>query len=239
MKKQIPNLITLGNLLCGILATMFAVGGLLNYAALFIFLGIFLDFFDGMTARLLDVSSPMGKELDSLADVVTSGVAPGFILYCILQDSPCEWLKTVALAIPLFAAYRLAKFNIDSRQSHSFLGLPTPANAMVWAALGILFFRTNHQTLGIAGIDASFLFTDTSLIILAVVSLLLDIAMIAEFPLFALKFKKFGWKENQLRYLFLLTCIILIVLLGELGIALCILWYILLSLLTQKKQHAE
>ena len=123
IKRQIPNLITLGNLLCGVIACYFAARGNVQVAALFICLGIFLDFFDGLAARLLNVASPLGKELDSLADVVTSGVAPGIILLHLLRDNASQWLALVALLVPLFAAYRLAKFNLDTRQSHSFLGL--------------------------------------------------------------------------------------------------------------------
>ena len=138
MKKQIPNLITLCNLLCGVLSVWSATSDTpvlgmppLTAAAGFIMLGIFFDFFDGMTARLLGVASPVGKELDSLADVITSGIAPAFILFYILVGHPMAWLKFIAFLIPAFAAYRLAKFNLDERQHHSFLGLPAPANALI------------------------------------------------------------------------------------------------------------
>ena len=143
MKKHIPNIITLSNLVCGTLAVWQALQGNLICAALFIFLGAFFDFFDGMTARLLHVQSAIGKELDSLSDVVTFGVAPGFIVFSLLESVTSQmgtmgWLKFVALLMPALSSYRLAKFNLDERQTSSFIGLPTPANAMVWAAYGII-----------------------------------------------------------------------------------------------------
>ena len=126
IKKQIPNLITLGNLMCGVFATGCAADGDIVSASLLICLGILFDFFDGLAARLLGVSSPLGKELDSLADVVTSGVAPAFILLSFLngQYPYTDYINLLAFLIPAFAAYRLAKFNLDTRQSHSFLHQP-------------------------------------------------------------------------------------------------------------------
>jgi len=242
MKRQIPNLITLCNLLCGVFSCIFAFEETLHIAALFICLGIFFDFFDGMAARLLDVASPMGKELDSLADVVTSGVAPGMILYVILaQISNILWLKYLALLIPLFAAYRLAKFNLDTRQSHSFLGLPVPANALIWVGIALycrlpysnchLIFDGWHNTLAI---------------ILVAISLVTDILMVGELPMFSLKFnfKDMSWKTNAVQYLFLLVCVAIVAVCFAthiiwLGISLIILWYILLSILTCKHSNAH
>ena len=231
IRRQIPNLITLGNLLCGVIAIAAALRGDLTGASLMICLGIFLDFFDGLAARLLNVASPLGKELDSLADVVTSGVAPGFILWNILCNGVGEkwpeFLPYTALLIPLFAAYRLAKFNIDSRQSHSFLGLPTPANALIWV--------------GVALTPALPMDELTFIIVLIVVSLITDVLMVSELPMFSLKFnfKEMGWKHNSVQYLFFIGCAAIIVASRQwYAISLIILWYIILSAITQKK-HAE
>lgn len=231
IRRQIPNLITLGNLLCGVIAIAAALRGDLTGASLMICLGIFLDFFDGLAARLLNVASPLGKELDSLSDVVTSGVAPGFILWNILSNGVDEkwpeFLPYTALLIPLFAAYRLAKFNIDSRQSHSFLGLPTPANALIWV--------------GVALTPALPMDELTFIIVLIVVSLITDVLMVSELPMFSLKFnfKEMGWKSNSVQYLFFIGCAAIIVASRQwYAISLIILWYIILSAITQKK-HAE
>lgn len=231
IRRQIPNLITLGNLLCGVIAIAAALRGDLTGASLMICLGIFLDFFDGLAARLLNVASPLGKELDSLSDVVTSGVAPGFILWNILSNGVGEkwpeFLPYTALLIPLFAAYRLAKFNIDSRQSHSFLGLPTPANALIWV--------------GVALTPALPMDELTFIIALIAISLVTDVLMVSELPMFSLKFnfKEMSWKSNSVQYLFFIGCAAIIVASRQwYAISLIILWYIILSAITQKK-HAE
>lgn len=231
IRRQIPNLITLGNLLCGVIAIAAALRGDLTGASLMICLGIFLDFFDGLAARLLNVASPLGKELDSLSDVVTSGVAPGFILWNILcngvDEKWPEFLPYTALLIPLFAAYRLAKFNIDSRQSHSFLGLPTPANALIWV--------------GVALTPALPMDELTFIIALIAISLITDVLMVSELPMFSLKFnfKEMSWKSNSVQYLFFIGCAAIIVASRQwYAISLIILWYIILSAITQKK-HAE
>ena len=226
IKRQIPNLITLCNLACGVLSVFAALVWVSpTQAALLICLGILFDFFDGMTARLLKVSSPMGKELDSLADVVTSGVAPAAILYRLteasLGDLGTPWLAVAFLFIPLFAAYRLAKFNLDNRQSHSFLGLPVPSQALVWVGVALTYDRP-------------------SAIAVLVVSLFLDILMVSELPLFSPKFnfKDLSWKTNSVQYIFLIVCAVIIALLRDwIAISAIILWYIILSLFTQRK-HA-
>lgn len=229
MKKSIPNLITLGNLLCGVIATMQAVQGNLALAALFIALGIFLDFFDGMAARLLGVAGPIGRELDSLADVVTSGVAPGMILFTILQtSSPLVVAPYLALLIPACSALRLAKFNIDERQTTSFLGLPTPANALVWASIGVAFDRPDIANLAIVPMGIP------SVPFLLLIMIVLSFTLISELPLFSLKIHSLRWSDNKIQYIFLLGAILLIILFGVMGIALTILWYILLSILTSR-----
>ena len=231
IKRQIPNLITLCNLACGVLSVFAALACHEPVqAALLICLGILFDFFDGLTARLLGVSSPMGKELDSLADVVTSGVAPAAILFRItyhpMVDMGLPWLGVVFLLIPLFAAYRLAKFNLDTRQSHSFLGLPVPSQALVWVGLALSQWSV---------VDGLW-----SIVVIMVLSLVLDVLMISELPLFSLKFnfKDLSWKSNAVQYIFLIGCAIIIALLRDwIAISAIILWYIILSLFTQRK-HA-
>lgn len=231
IKRQIPNLITLGNLACGVAASYAALWWRDPVlAALLICGGILLDFFDGLTARLLGVSSPMGKELDSLADVVTSGVAPASILYCLtnitLYNNGILGLGLVYLLIPLFAAYRLAKFNLDTRQSHSFLGLPVPSQALVWV--------------GVALSQGPVVCDLWMVIAMLVLSLILDVLMVSELPLFSLKFnfKDLSWKTNSVQYIFLIVCAVIIALLHDwIALSAIILWYILFSLFTQKK-HA-
>ncbi len=228
IKRQIPNMITLCNLACGVLSVFAALFlGCPSQAALLICLGILFDFFDGMTARLLGVSSPMGKELDSLADVVTSGVAPAAILFSLTCDTLSEkgliGLSAIYLLIPLFAAFRLAKFNLDTRQSHSFLGLPVPSQALVWVGVALSAFTFHFSPF-----------------ILIAVSLLLDVLMVSELPLFSLKFnfKDLSWKTNSVQYIFLIVCAVLIAVLRDwIAISAIILWYIILSLFTQRK-HA-
>ena len=242
VKRQIPNLITLGNLTFGVVACYHAALGSLREAAVCIMAGIFLDFFDGLAARLLKVASPVGKELDSLADVVTSGVAPALILFHIIgmlsayNDYPelLEWLCYTAFLIPAFSAYRLAKFNLDTRQSHSFLGLPVPSNALIWVGLALSLYNVY----AIPAFLSSLLFP----CILVAVSLVTDILMVSELPMFSLKFnfKDLSWKTNCVQYIFLIGCAAIIALTRQwYAISLIILWYILLSLLTQRKHKND
>ena len=242
VKRQIPNLITLCNLTFGVVACYHAALGSLREAAVCIMAGIFLDFFDGLAARLLKVTSPVGKELDSLADVVTSGVAPALILFHIIgmlsayNDYPelLEWLCYTAFLIPAFSAYRLAKFNLDTRQSHSFLGLPVPSNALIWVGLALSLYNVY----AIPAFLSSLLFP----CILVAVSLVTDILMVSELPMFSLKFnfKDLSWKTNCVQYIFLIGCAAIIALTRQwYAISLIILWYILLSLLTQRKNKTD
>ena len=246
MRRQIPNLITLGNLLCGVLATVAAADAMISWAALLICLGIFLDFFDGLAARLLGVASPLGKELDSLADVVTSGIAPAIILYKMAEsgfaygDAPLWFVifSYLAFLMPLFAAYRLAKFNLDSRQGHSFLGLPVPANALIWVGIALY----------IAPFDACCEFDwqpiiDNPLFLFGILllSLVTNVLMVSEMPMFSLKFnfKEMGWKHNRVQYIFLIGCAAIIAATRQwYALSLIILWYIVFSAVTQRK-HAE
>lgn len=236
IKRLIPNLITLSNLTCGVIAIYCAVQGWLVIAALFVLLGAYFDFFDGMTARLLHVQSPMGKELDSLSDVVTFGVAPGFIAFSILDDVVPGYLwllPFVALLIPAFSSYRLAKFNIDERQTSSFIGLPTPANALIWLSLGTMHSISKSSWMwSVAGwpvYDKISVVTENPWF-LVVLILLLCVALVAELPLFSLKFHNLSWADNKVRFIFLISAVILIAIFGILAIPFVMILYIILSI---------
>lgn len=227
MKKHIPNIITCCNLVCGCIAVGAAFQNPipLNYfwAIVFILLGAIFDFFDGMAARALGVSSPIGKELDSLADVVTFGVAPSAMLFSLFQEvqypefmeSLRAFMPYTAFLIAAFSALRLAKFNIDIRQTSSFIGLPTPANALFWGSLIV----GEHAFLVSGRFNALFLF---------LFMLLFCFLLVAELPLFALKFKNLSWKDNSIKYIFLLGCAPCFML-AESCFAAIILWYVVLS----------
>ncbi len=222
--KHIPNAITCCNLISGCIAIMWATRGDFRLALLFIVIGAVFDFFDGMSARLLHVSSPIGKELDSLADVVTFGVAPSFMLSSWMKEACIyEWLFLLPMLMAAFSALRLAKFNLDERQAMGFIGLPTPANALFWGAL-VTSLSQN---------PVAYYFPQL-VPILMVVMLVSCYLLVSEIPMFALKFKHWGWKGNEVRYLFLISCVPLLLFLGVYGISAIILWYVVLSLVTRK-----
>ena len=238
IKKQIPNLLTLCNLTCGALAAYMASLGWLHRAAVLMLCGILFDFLDGFAARMLKVSSPLGKELDSLADVVTSGVAPAIILFRMLMCfGGWKYWALVAFLMPAFSAYRLAKFNLDVRQGHSFLGLPVPSNALIWASIGICVFHPDWAQVSLIPIEGigHILLSKSVLIAMAVLSVITDVLMVSEVPLMGLKFESFGWRENSRRYVLLIGVAVLLALFGILGIAFSIVWYIIFSLLTNHK----
>lgn len=228
--RHIPNTITCCNLICGCIATYFAFAGLYKAAFLLIVLGAVFDFFDGMSARLLGVSSPIGKELDSLADDITFGVAPSAMIFTLL--STVEWpaqLGAVAEAVPYaaflmaaFSALRLAKFNLDERQTTSFIGLPTPANTLFWASLIV----------GAGDWLASSLWGAMAVVVLMLVSCWL---LVSEIPMFALKFKTWGWRGNEVKYVFVATSVVIILLLGLIGVAAAIAWYLVLSVAVSRR----
>ena len=226
IKKHIPNTITCCNLISGCIATYWAFCGNYEMALLFIIIGAVFDFFDGMSARLLGVSSPIGKELDSLADDITFGFAPSAIIFSYLCTFHIHLLFVPFLAFVMaaFSALRLAKFNLDERQALGFIGLPTPANALFWGALIVG-----------AGDWISTLPYAPYLILLG--TFISCYLLIAEIPMFALKFKHWGWKGNEIKYIFILSCIPLLLLLRVSGIAIIIAWYILLSIITTKINH--
>ena len=222
MKKHIPNTITCLNLISGCIATYYAFMGNFQLALLFIIIGAVFDFFDGMVARLLHVSSPIGKELDSLADDITFGFAPSAIVFSYLEPET-ELLPFVVFVMAAFSALRLAKFNLDERQAMGFIGLPTPANALFWGAL-IVGAGEWMKT-------APFIGANLSLVILGGVFISCWL-LIAEIPMFALKFKTWGWKGNEVKYIFLLTCIPLLLLFKISGLAVIIAWYVVLSIVS-------
>ena len=188
-------------------------------ALLFIIIGAVFDFFDGMVARLLHVSSPIGKELDSLADDITFGFAPSAIVFGYLRPET-ELLPFIVFIMAAFSALRLAKFNLDERQALGFIGLPTPANALFWGALIVGAGEWMKS--------APFIGNNLSLVILAGVFISCYL-LVSETPMFALKFKTWGWKGNEVKYVFLLTCIPLLLLFKVTGIAIIIAWYVILS----------
>jgi CDP-diacylglycerol--serine O-phosphatidyltransferase len=230
LKKHIPNLITLLNLLCGCIALVFAGEANFEMAFFFVCLGIFFDFFDGFFARLFHVSSPLGLQLDSLADMVTSGVVPGFVLFKMLSNSVNSdpsliYLPYLGFIITLGSCYRLANFNIDTRQTDSFIGLPTPANALFILSLPLILKNSDSLLV------LELLINPWVLLFIAVLSAYI---LNAEIPLFALKIKKLNFKDNGLPLFFLTISLLLLVLLKFAGVALIIVFYVLLSLITNK-----
>ena len=222
-------------MLSGTIATIFAVDGHLIWAALFICLASVFDFMDGMAAYLLKAYSNLGKELDSLADVVSFGVAPGAVLFTLLEFSlfgknmlvyeiSCPWYQWVILSsaflIPVFGAIRLAKFNVNSSNEPFFRGLPIPANGLLWASFGLMMQFPQYEQL------FKYLFSTKNLVIIAVFA---SIFMISNIPMFSLKFKSLGFRNNWYRYLFLTISLILLITLNVYGLVFIIFTYILLS----------
>ena len=236
IKRHIPNCITLCNLLCGCLAIQWIVGENHNlfYASLLVITGAIFDFFDGFAARLLKVSSPIGAELDSLADVVTFGLVPALIAQKLLLDTGYfaanSLVNYIPLIIALLSALRLAKFNVDTRQTEGFIGVPTPANALLWISFPLVF-ATNTSNLPFW--IAPFLSNGYAILVLSVVSALL---LISNLPLIALKFKQFSWKGNEARFTLILGSLLLLVVFHFAAIPIILLLYLFLSLIFQPKQ---
>lgn len=228
--RNIPNILTSCNLFSGCIAAYMAFQGNYKEALLFIVLGAVFDFFDGMTARLLHVSSPIGKELDSLADDITFGLAPAAIAFSLFKEvyypdflMPAAGIMPyTAFLIAVFSGLRLAKFNIDERQTSSFIGMPTPANALFWASLAV----GGHSFLISENFNAIYLF---------VLVMIMSLLLVAELPMFSLKFKDLSWGHNKVSYIFLIVSLPLLIIFQLSGIAAVIIWYILLSLATRKK----
>ncbi|TNF43164.1 MAG: CDP-diacylglycerol--serine O-phosphatidyltransferase [Cytophagales bacterium] len=217
--RHIPNFITLLNLLTGVLGIIAVLDGKVLQAATFVLIAAALDFLDGLLARLLKVQSGIGKELDSLADVVSFGVLPGIVLFQMtLGQTQLDWLPYLTLIVPMLSAYRLAKFNLDTRQSDRFIGLPTPANALFISTLPHLALLWPKIGIWL-----------TSPFFLVGIAWIFSILLISEIPLIALKFKYFRFSGNQFRYLLVGLSVLIFALFQLAGIPLIILSYILLS----------
>jgi len=239
MKRFIPNALTLLNLLCGSIAVIFIVNNNFVTASFFVFLGIFFDFFDGFAARKLNVQSELGLQLDSLADMITSGFVPGIIIYKLLELSQASWgdmafmsntilsfkgisiFPLLGLSITLASAYRLAKFNIDEDQQTYFKGLPTPANTLLIISLPLILKFQNNDIINEIILNKWFL------IIITILSCYL---LNSNIKLFALKFKDYSFKGNYIRYIFIILCAVLLIILQFAAIPLIILFYITLSI---------
>lgn len=233
IKKNIPDLITLSNLVCGLFAIIFAFQGNLITASILIFTGAVLDFFDGFAARGLNVSNEFGKQLDSMADMITFGVAPGFLFFHFIfyldhniifrhsmQNSNLFFPASLALLIPIFSAYRLANFNIDNKQGNSFIGLPTPALAIFIASIPHIDF------------DKFPMFTDIQLLI--IIAIIMPILLISKIPLFSLKFNQsdnIKSRLNFIRILFVLAAIVLFSIFKFAAIPFIVILYLILSIL--------
>lgn len=232
--KHLPNLITLANLFCGSIAVIYAVEENFEYAGLFVVLGIFFDFFDGLAARLLRVTGELGKQLDSLADMVTSGVVPGIIMFKLIQinletngnififENPILDVALIGLFLTLAACLRLAKFNIDDRQSTSFIGLPTPAMSLFVVSLPLI-----QQYSDVA--FAKELISNNYVLI--AITWILSYLMNSEIALFSLKFKDYSIKNNFIKYLFLIISLLLIWIIPFLSTPIIIILYIIFSLI--------
>lgn len=249
-KRHIPNIVTLLNLFSGCIAVIFAVHGNFVVAAIFVFLGIFFDFFDGLLARKLNVQSPLGIQLDSLADLVTSGVVPGIIMLKLIALSvgvndfvtfEKSWTETmqwttvkvsyvplIGLMIPLASAYRLARFNLDEDQQTYFKGLPVPANTLLILSLPLILEYQNSDVMNNIIINKWFLIGLT---------LLSCYLLNSNIKLFALKFRDWSFKNNAIRYIFLIISIVALVVLQFAAIPLIVFMYILFSALDRKNIH--
>lgn len=218
--RHLPNFLTCCNLICGCFGIVFLLEERSIPAAYFVWAACVFDFLDGFVARMLKVSSPIGKELDSLADVVSFGVLPAMVMYrLIAANSSMESLPYLAFMIAAFSALRLAIFNLDTRQSDSFIGLNTPANTLFITSLPLLP----------AGVT-EWLFQDW---LLALITVVFSLLLVSPIEIFALKFKNFTWRDNKIRFTFLLLSVLLIVFFKVSAIPLIILLYIAMSLLSR------
>lgn len=215
--KQIPNTITCLNLFSGILAVISAYNGNFSMAMIYVFASAVFDFMDGFAARLLKAYSDMGKELDSLSDMVSFGLVPGVVAFRLLEPSTviCEYIPYIGFLVTVFSALRLAKFNIDERQTTSFIGLAVPANALFWIGLAYSF---------------NLLLTEYQLVVYLLIALSCFL-LVSPIPMFSLKIKTLRWSANRIRYIFLIGTIILLVLYQLKALSLIIVWYIILSLI--------
>tara|TARA_B100001057_G_C22574732_1_gene842596 strand:- start:164 stop:844 length:681 start_codon:yes stop_codon:yes gene_type:complete len=226
MSKHIPNLLTISNLICGCIALHLTFKGNLIVTAYIIGLAALFDFLDGTAARLLNTSSKIGKQLDSLADMVSFGLVPGAVIFQLLEKGALSQYSYVALAIPICSALRLAKFNVDVRQNENFIGLPTPANCLVFVSLPlILTFHAENMVASIIEIPE----------VLLGLTIFLSIALVSRIKMFSLKFKNFKYKDNKLRFVFILISMGLISWFKFSAIPIIVLLYITLSSLSNKE----
>jgi CDP-diacylglycerol--serine O-phosphatidyltransferase len=237
LKRSLPDLFTLANLLFGCIGIMLVLKGEPVLACYTILISGVFDFFDGMIARALKINNPHGKDLDSLADVVSFGVLPGFLAMSLINGSDdaifdkiwlmgfettdgLSLLSYVAFLIPVLSAYRLAKFNHDTRQTDSFIGLPTPANALFWCGL-------------VVGIDSGIWWLIATPVFIVFLSVFFSFLLLAPLPMFSFKMKNFGWADNRLRYIFLLCCLPVLIMLQVAGLAAIVVLFILFSIIQQ------
>ncbi|WP_455591357.1 CDP-alcohol phosphatidyltransferase family protein [Bacteroides sp.] len=229
--RHIPNTVTCLNLFSGCIACVMAFEARYDLALTFIILSAVFDFFDGMLARTLKAYSAIGKDLDSLADDISFGAAPSFMIFSLLKEMHypaamegiAPYFPYLAFLIAVFSGLRLAKFNNDTRQTSSFVGLPVPANALFWGSL-------------IYGSHSLLISENFNPIYLLLLVMLFSWLLVAEIPMFSLKFKNLSWKDNKVSFIFLIVCIPLLVFIGVSGFAAVIVWYIILSLLTRKNK---
>ena len=241
MKKHIPNLVTLLNLLSGSIAVIFAMNGELHIAALFVLLGIVFDYLDGFLANLLDARSELGLHLDSLADVVTSGLVPGVVMFKLLKLSGPDWslsesvksgfefspdtfIPFAGLLITMAAAYRLAKFNVSTDQTEHFYGIPTPANALLIISFPLILEYQNNDLMNSLILNKWFLLG---------ITLASCVLMNARIKMLAMKFKNWSFKDNAARYMLIILAIVLLTIFQFSAIPLIILAYIVISLLNK------
>ena len=221
MSKHIPNLLTISNLICGCIALYLTFQGELVFTAYFIGLAAIFDFMDGAAARLLNVSNPIGKELDSLADMVSFGLVPGSVVFHLLEKSPLSQYSFMALVIPIFSAYRLAKFNVDDNQNENFIGLPTPANCLVFVSIPLITTFNAESTI-------AYLVEIPE--ILLIITVLMSLALVSRINMFSIKFKNFKLQDNKFRFFLITMSIILLTWLEFSAIPIIILLYILMSI---------
>jgi len=240
IKQYIPNFLTTMNLFCGLLSIIMIMNGNFIWSGLFIVIAAVFDYLDGTAARLLKAYSELGKQLDSLADVVSFGVAPGILIFKMLYAgcaTGCNILEQMhitpyfALLIPVCSALRLAKFNIDLRQEENFIGLPVPANAMFFASIPLILYL-QPQLFSILSFDFFIdFFSNTRVLTILVV--FFSYMLISDFRIFSMKFKNLGWKGNQLRYIFLVLSVLLLILFSLTAIPIIIFLYLILSIFLQ------
>jgi CDP-diacylglycerol--serine O-phosphatidyltransferase len=224
MLKHLPNFLTCCNLFCGCAGIVAVAENQPRLASVLIFIGLLFDFLDGFVARLLKAYSEIGKQLDSLADMVTFGVLPSLLVFHLFHSK--EFFAYFSFLIAVFSALRLARFNTDTRQTDQFIGLPTPANAVFWASLAFIFVQHPYLEAIIGRVD-----------VLLTLTLLMSCLLVVPLPLLALKFKDFSWRNNQVRYVFLILSVILLVIWQFLAVPLIILLYIVCSIIFKNALH--